>query len=76
MERTECHDGNHESLSDKKTDLPSRGLKKVRKLTTKQLRKFNGLENISEAEAFDIADGLYDLSVLFYDLYAKIKIIK
>lgn len=40
-----------------------------RKLTTSQLRKHKGFENIDETDAILIIDALYQLSLLCYSIY-------
>lgn len=40
-----------------------------KKLTVEQLRKFEGLENIGDQEAFEKIDGLYKLSIITYNIF-------
>lgn len=40
-----------------------------RKLTIEQLRKFKGLENLSDKRALEIIDGLYKASILTYNTF-------
>ena len=40
-----------------------------KKLTTNQLRKFSGLDYLSEKEANKIIESLYQLSLLAYDIF-------
>jgi len=41
------------------------------KLTIEQLRKFNGFENVEEADAAEIVDGLYHLSVIIFKNFKR-----
>ena len=71
MERTEYHDGDcNESLSDKKSDHPSTRLTKEKKLTITQLKKINGFEHLSDAQALEFILSLESISIIFYDLFS------
>ena len=74
MERTESHNAKGSEIPETtQTNSQQRELKKTSKLTTDQLKKYPGLSILSEAEAQQICETLFSLSVTFYELYSQIK---
>jgi hypothetical protein len=47
------------------------GLRRLGKLTLKELRGFTGFENISDKSAIEIINGLHQLSLLTFEIHKK-----
>ena len=45
------------------------GIKNPKKISIEQLRKSNGLENISDENAQEMIDGLYKLSIIAFKIF-------
>jgi hypothetical protein len=41
------------------------------KLSIEQLRNYEGLENLSDVEALEIIEGLYELSIITFKIYSN-----
>lgn len=40
-------------------------------ISIEQLRSFNGLQDVSDSDALNIIDGLYQLSIVTYKIHCK-----
>lgn len=74
MERTKSHQVNSSvQIEPSQTSSQKVELKKNTRLTVDQLRKFPGVQDISEPDAIEISEALYMLAVIMYELYSQEK---
>lgn len=74
MERTESHQVNSfVQIEPSQTSSQKVELKNNTRLTVDQLRKFPGVQDISEPDAIEISEALFMLAVIMYELYSQEK---